>query len=415
MKDKAAKYMDYIRKIGIGLSASLLIIAVLFCIRGDLGSQLLLYETMPFYNPGQSIAELFRLAPWQSSAPVQAAKPVMDVREPESQTAAQSANAKPQETVIRTDGLAIREESALDASVQIEDTFANYSGDIISTRNVVYQDEINSGDITGHFAQEAITVDRLDQLQDIVALRRNFYSVDKNTDMPPELFDVGAFMAEDLTLNTAVAGPQVLIFHTHSQEFFADSDQSNLAEGVVGLGSKLGRILEEKYGLKVLHITDQYDMDQGKFSRDGSYERMEPAIEKVIAENPSIQLAIDLHRDGVNDDVRLVTDINGKPTAKIMFFNGLSMLYNDGVLEPIASLPNPYLKTNLALSFRAQLTANALYPDLTRKIFLRGYRYSLHMLPKSMLVEVGAQTNTKEEALNAMDPLAEIIARVVLQ
>ena len=47
------------------------------------------------------------------------------------------------------------------------------------------------------------------------------------------------------------------------------------------------------------------------------------------------------------------------------------------------------------------------------EIYLKGLRYNLHLRPRSVLVEVGAQTNTYEEALNAMEPLAEIVAMVL--
>ena len=62
-----------------------------------------------------------------------------------------------------------------------------------------------------------------------------------------------------------------------------------------------------------------------------------------------------------------------------------------------------------------QLMANSMYPNFTRKVYLNAYRYSLHMAPKSLLIEVGAQTNTKEEILNSMEPLADILARVLLE
>ena len=74
---------------------------------------------------------------------------------------------------------------------------------------------------------------------------------------------------------------------------------------------------------------------------------------------------------------------------------------------------NPYITDNLALSFQMQLTAEEYYPGLTRKIYLKGYRYNLHLKPKSMLVEVGAQTNSFEEAKNAMEPLADILGKVL--
>ena len=61
-----------------------------------------------------------------------------------------------------------------------------------------------------------------------------------------------------------------------------------------------------------------------------------------------------------------------------------------------------------------QIAAAELYPGFTRPVFLKGYRYNMHMCPKSMLIEVGAQTNTFEEVYNAMDPLANILAYVLL-
>ena len=60
-----------------------------------------------------------------------------------------------------------------------------------------------------------------------------------------------------------------------------------------------------------------------------------------------------------------------------------------------------------------QFKAAEYYPGLTRRIYLKGYRYNMHVCPKTMLVEVGAQTNTLEEAKNAMIPLANVISKVI--
>ena len=61
-----------------------------------------------------------------------------------------------------------------------------------------------------------------------------------------------------------------------------------------------------------------------------------------------------------------------------------------------------------------QLAMNELHPNLTRKIYLNAYRYSLHMKDKSMLIELGAQTNTVEEINNSIERIAEVIGRVCL-
>ena len=96
-----------------------------------------------------------------------------------------------------------------------------------------------------------------------------------------------------------------------------------------------------------------------------------------------------------------------------MFFNGLCRVYENGVLVPAAGLDNANLEENLAFSFAMKYAGDKMFPGLVRRNYLKAYRYSLHMLPKSLLVEVGAQTNTKEEALNAMEPLAEILVAVI--
>lgn len=60
-----------------------------------------------------------------------------------------------------------------------------------------------------------------------------------------------------------------------------------------------------------------------------------------------------------------------------------------------------------------QLLCGKYYPDLTRKIYIKGYRYNLHLVKRAMLVEVGAQNNTVKEAENAMKPLAEMLYRLL--
>ena len=103
-------------------------------------------------------------------------------------------------------------------------------------------------------------------------------------------------------------------------------------------------------------------------------------------------------------------DLQGRPTARFMFFNGLSYIRKSGEIE---YLENPHIQDNLAFSFQAQVAANEYYPGLARKVYLKAYRYNLHLKPKSMLIELGAQNNTVEEIMNACDPLAHILAIVL--
>ncbi len=230
---------------------------------------------------------------------------------------------------------------------------------------------------------------------------KTFYTVDSVTKAVPELFDMEVLSSMDMTLKQGNDMPQILIYHTHSQEGFVDSALGNSDTTIVGAGELLSRILREEYGYNVLHHTGEYDVP----SRDYAYSKSLPALEQILKENPSIEVVIDLHRDGVNEGTHLVTDLNGRQTAKIMFFNGLSRTKKG----PIGYLENPNLQENLAFSFQMCKAANEYYPGLTRKNYLNGYRYNMHLRGKSLLVELGAQTNTVEEIKNAIEPLAHIL------
>ncbi|MST57048.1 stage II sporulation protein P [Waltera intestinalis] len=247
----------------------------------------------------------------------------------------------------------------------------------------------------------------LAQLKDYESLVGNFYAIDANTMIGSDQLSVDKFMEIDMTMAKQEGeGPQILIYHTHSQEAFADSVPGDVNTGIVGVGEYLTQVLTEQYGYRVLHHTGQYDVE----TRDNAYSRALPEVEQLLAKNPSIQVVIDLHRDEVAQDTRLVTELQGRPTAKFMFFNGLSRTRKTGDID---YLRNDNQEANLAFSFQMQLKAAEYYPGLTRRIYLKGYRYNMHLCPRTLLVELGAQNNTYEEAINACDPLAHILDMVL--
>ncbi len=247
-----------------------------------------------------------------------------------------------------------------------------------------------------------------EKLRDFDYLRQNFYQVDSSTTIGSDQLNVEKLLGIDLTLSDNTEGPQILIYHTHSQEGYVDSVPGDPSTSVIGVADYLTQLLTEKYGLRVLHHKGTYDVND----REHAYSNAAPALEQILAENPSIEVVIDLHRDGVPETTHLVTEQNGKQMAQIMFFNGLSRTTTQGDL---AYLKNPYINQNLAISFQMQLAAAEYYPGLTRRIYLKGYRYNMHYCPKTLLIEVGAQTNTVQEAKNAMEPLADILAKVLTE
>ena len=236
-------------------------------------------------------------------------------------------------------------------------------------------------------------------------LMNQFYVVDSSTACDESVFLPQTLLDKDLTMDVTGDEPKILIYHTHSQESFADSTPGDVYGTVIGLGNTLADILQNQYGVAVYHDVGTYDVIDGQIDRSEAYAMALPVVEEILAAYPSIKVVIDLHRDGVNENTHLVTTINGKPTAKIMFFNGLcrNAAGTDGYMQ------NPYLEDNLAFSLKMQLKAAEKYPDFTRRIYLRSYRFNMHVAPRTLLVECGAQTHTVEEVQNAMAPIADIL------
>lgn len=237
-------------------------------------------------------------------------------------------------------------------------------------------------------------------------LMANYYTVVSSTTITPEDLNAPSLMAMDLKMQQDNSQPQILIYHTHGMEAFADSNPEDRNTGIVGVGNYLTQLLTEQYGYNVIHIEDSFDYVNGVLDRSKAYDYAYNRVAQILAEYPSIEVVLDIHRDGVNENNHLVTTINGKPTAKIMFFNGISRLNGVGEID---YLYNPYRTQNLAMSLQMKVLAEEYFEGFTRRNYIQAYQYNLHVRPKSMLIEVGAQTNTFEEVKNAMEPLAALL------
>ena len=230
------------------------------------------------------------------------------------------------------------------------------------------------------------------------------------TDLTENMLRPAEFIDKNLSIDKSDGKPKILIFHTHSQEGFTDTVEGDATTTIVGVGDYLTELLVNKYGYNVIHDTTVYDYVDGKLDRSKAYTYAENGIARILEENPTIEVVIDLHRDGVADTTHLVTEVDGKSMAKVMFFNGLSYSKVNG---DIAYLYNPYRDDNLAMSLQMQLLGEAYYPGFLRRIYINAYRYCLHERGRSMLIEAGAQTNTFEEVKNAMEPLADILDKML--
>ena len=176
---------------------------------------------------------------------------------------------------------------------------------------------ISKKDITGTVYSRA-------ELSDYGFVHNHFYIITSVTDLTENMLRPAEFIDKNLSIDKSDGKPKILIFHTHSQEGFTDTVEGDASTTIVGVGDYLTELLVNKYGYNVIHDTTVYDYVDGKLDRSKAYTYAENGIARILEENPTIEVVIDLHRDGVADTTHLVTEVDGKSMAKVMFFNGLS-------------------------------------------------------------------------------------------
>ena len=290
-----------------------------------------------------------------------------------------------------------------------EDNNQNQENDVSVESDKATGGETESEKSTNIIAADTVTGNVYDR-QDLNDYNfcQQFYTVTSITSLTKEIFRPSEFLDKDMKITHDSSSPQILIFHTHSQEKFADSTDDD-STSILGVGDYLTELLTGK-GYNVIHDRSVYDYVDGKLDRSKAYTYAEQGIESILESNPSIEVVIDLHRDGVADTTHLVTEVDGRQMAKIMFFNGIS---SSNVKGNINYLYNPYRDDNLAMSLQMHLIGEAYYPGFLRRNYINAYRYCLHERAKSMLIEAGAQTNTFEEVKNAMEPLADMLDKLL--
>lgn len=243
-----------------------------------------------------------------------------------------------------------------------------------------------------------------DQEAEFETLLNRYFSMDAATTIDSSRLN-NSLLDLDLTLDTEKEGPQILIYHSHSQEGFVDTVEGDDTTTIVGVGDYLAKLLTETYGYQVIHDRGVYDLVDGVLDRNVAYDYSGAAVEQWLSQYPQIQVIIDLHRDGV-DGKKFVVQENGRPTANLMFILGMSRTADQ---QDISYLPNPYIKENMAFALQIQERAEIAAPGLMRNIYLMAYRFNLHYRPRSMLLEAGTQLNTLEEEKNAMEVFARIL------
>ena len=226
--------------------------------------------------------------------------------------------------------------------------------------------------------------------------------------------DIAAALSTQLSLRwNKTDQPQVLILHTHTTEAYMtyEADYYNAADrqrthdhtrNVCAVGEAV-RLALAAYGINTIHDTTVHDNPV----YSGAYGRSAEAAEKWLKEYPSIQVVLDLHRDSIEDGGAIV-----RPTATVAGKKAAQMMLITGVVSTEA-LPHPHWEQNLTLAAHWQKALDKISPDLMRPLNTVASRYNQHLSPGWVLVEVGAEGNTVEEAVYSAQILGRTLAELL--
>lgn len=202
---------------------------------------------------------------------------------------------------------------------------------------------------------------------------------------------------------------RILIYHTHTHEAYeqVSSDPYIALEAwrtddadhsVVRVGKELTYLLK-RYGFEVVHDTTDHEGSD----LSTAYNR---SLETLKAQAESFDLYIDLHRDayieGSDPDH---TTISGASVAPLMILIGNGEGFTD----------KPYFEENFAFAKKLTDRLNQITPKICRDVLVKNGRYNQHIAPFSILVEVGHNRNTLEQALGSIPILAKGIYSLMIE
>lgn len=194
---------------------------------------------------------------------------------------------------------------------------------------------------------------------------------------------------------------QVILYHTHNAETYLPtagvSKVSGQNGGVVQAARVFQAALQQKYGIRTVHNTTLHDYPN--WSR--SYQNSLATVQQLLKSSPAVKAVFDIHRDaGFTSKNPTTTTINGKKAARIMLVIGAN---------------HDNWKENLAFARELEAKCNALYPGLLRdNIHIKETgRYNQQVHPHAVLLEIGSDLNTQEEADYALECFAQVVHEVL--
>ncbi len=288
---------------------------------------------------------------------------------------------------------------------QEKDAPLNYTPDDIQALMDAEQAKIDAMEVSGKIDEQTYTVNNATDVYGSVWAQNKTSEHD---------LDLKKVLSEPVDLKiTDKSKPHILVFHTHTTESYMLLDRETYSDAyitrsddpkrnMVRVGDEICDQLEQA-GFAVIHDTNIYDT---KYS--GAYYRSEDQIDKYMEQYPEIQVILDIHRDAIKQSdgtmVAPTAVIDGKKAAQIMIISGCQ----EGDITDF-----PDWEYNLRFAVQLQKYCQEMFPGLVRPLFFCAREYNMHKSRCSLLIEMGSDANTLDEAAYSGRMLGRALAALL--
>lgn len=308
----------------------------------------------------------------------------------------------PETEAVQTQGSA--GDQAADADISGTEAL-NYTPEDIHALMDAEQARIDALPVSGKIDEQTYTVNNATEVFGSVWAQNKTYEHE---------LDLEKVLNEPVDLKiTDKSKPHILVFHTHTTESYMLLDRETYSDAyitrsddpkrnMVRVGDEICDQLE-KAGFAVIHDTNTYDS-----TYSGAYYRSEDQIDKYMEQYPEIQVILDIHRDAIKQSngtmVAPTAVIDGKKAAQIMIISGCQE-------KDITNFPD--WEYNLRFAVQLQKYCQEMFPGLVRPLFFCAREYNMHKSRCSLLIEMGSDANTLDEAAYSGRMLGKALAALL--
>lgn len=182
---------------------------------------------------------------------------------------------------------------------------------------------------------------------------------------------------------------KIAIYHSHNAESYVPSDGTDSIYGQGGIHA-VGRAFRDALTAKGINVlySDHMHLPHDR----GAYRRSRTTASSLLRKHPDA--IFDLHRDAAPPETYSLL-LDSEWLTKIQIVVGQD---------------NPYTEVNQGFAFDLKGYSDRIYPGLVKGVLITLGDFNQDLSPLSLLLEVGAHTNTKEAAENAIVYFSDIVA-----